>query len=205
MKYIVNEVRTKHGLGEWANGARLAMPSFYFWISGSELQKSERGLLQQLLSEILKAFPDWIPKLCPERWNQSEIDRQMEWSLPELRQVFGRLNSASADPASLEISKICFFIDGLDEYEGDHFELIQTIRSIANAPHMKICVSSRPWNHFKDAFGENPDKRLYLQDFTRQDMITYAQENLQQAARGITSGLNSASFRRLIEDIADKS
>jgi hypothetical protein len=44
------------------------------------------------------------------------------------------------------VSKLCFFIDGLDEYEGDKEEMAEFFKTISSSsmPHVKICVSSRP-------------------------------------------------------------
>jgi hypothetical protein len=45
-------------------------------------------------------------------------------------------------------TKFCFFVDGLDEYEGDHRDIIQIMDVLSASTKMKICVSSRPWSIF---------------------------------------------------------
>jgi hypothetical protein len=63
------------------------------------------------------------------------------------------------------------FIDGLEEFEGDHGELVKVIKRLNNLPGVKICVSSRPWSVFNDAFERSPS--LKVQDMTWNDIICY--------------------------------
>jgi hypothetical protein len=72
------------------------------------------------------------------------------------------------DPAK---RSYCFFIDGLDEFDGDHEVLNDLLKEVASSPHVKICVSSRPWNVFEDAFGQK--SFLMLQDLTYSDIQIY--------------------------------
>jgi hypothetical protein len=37
-----------------------------------------------------------------------------------------------------------FFIDGLDEFKGEHPELIGIFQEVSQHPSVKICLSSRP-------------------------------------------------------------
>ncbi|EHK98775.1 hypothetical protein M7I_5283 [Glarea lozoyensis 74030] len=58
--------------------------------------------------------------------------------------------------------------DGLDEFDGDHSELNDLFKTLASFSHIKVCVSSRPWNVFEDDFGVK--SCLMLQDLTYQDI-----------------------------------
>lgn len=69
--------------------------------------------------------------------------------------------------------RFCFFIDGLDEYEGDHYQLTKDLFAISNSEFVKLCVSSRPWTEFTDAFSHDADRMMVLQDLTRSDMEKY--------------------------------
>lgn len=68
-------------------------------------------------------------------------------------------------------SKMCFFIDGLDEYEGNHAQIADLFKSISGGSSVKICLSSRPLLVFDDAFVSAPSLRL--QDLTHNDNILY--------------------------------
>ena len=73
-----------------------------------------------------------------------------------------------------------FFIDGLDEYEGDDAELADVVLSLQGSKHLKLCVSSRPHNVFKDSFGEDPCLYLTLHDSTKDDISRYVSGMIQE-------------------------
>jgi hypothetical protein len=77
------------------------------------------------------------------------------------------LKRASADTKLA--AKYCFFVDGLNEYDGDDEEIIDLLQDLASSKNIKVCVSSRPWNAFMDAFG-NSDWQLSIHDLTREDI-----------------------------------
>ena len=67
----------------------------------------------------------------------------------------------------LEITKskrMFLLIDGLDEFKGDHSEQLMLVEFLYNllslTPNIKMCVSSREWNVFADAFNARPSLRL---------------------------------------------
>lgn len=62
-------------------------------------------------------------------------------------------------------------IDGLDEFEGDHTDPVNWVKDLVAWPHVKVCVSSRPWILFEDAFKTYPS--LAMQDFTFNDIEMY--------------------------------
>ncbi|KAK4215415.1 hypothetical protein QBC37DRAFT_386337 [Rhypophila decipiens] len=160
--------------------ARLIQGAFFFWNSGSMKQRSHEGLYRTLLYEILVHAPDLLPKVFPERWHRySELTRcdlaiQPEtWSSPDqLRQALERLISL-ASPSL----RLCFFIDGLDEAEGDAQEIAEFIHDLSEkSSNVKFCVSSRPWPVFETIFDESPSLRL--QDLTRDDIKTFVTDRL---------------------------
>jgi hypothetical protein len=124
------------------------MGSHFFWNAGTSMQKSQPGLLQTMLYQAFRQCPDLLKEACPARWTD-EIEPE-PWSLDEPFETFDRLSK------KLRSSRFCFFIDGLDEYSGNHQELVNLIKSISTSTSMKFCVSSRPWNVFEHAFGKNP-------------------------------------------------
>lgn len=46
----------------------------------------------------------------------------------------------------------CFFIDSLDEFDGNYATIVHIIKDLAASPYIQICLSSRPWNVFLNAF-----------------------------------------------------
>jgi hypothetical protein len=160
------------------------MASFFFWKPGSSLQRSLAGLFRSLLHDTLKACPELIPEVLPKYWNQMkstpwQVQTELHLPDPEIRAAFGRL----IERRSLYKKHcFCFFIDGLDEYEGTYqedykavVELLCSWTEFAPAD-VKICVSSREYNVFMNAL--SPDRRLRIQDLTQKDMEKYVQDKL---------------------------
>ena len=177
MKFITEHPKTRQALSQWASDHHLITASFYFWHAGTELQKSQEGLLQSLLYKIFSQCPNMIPDVLPERWELCERSdpTYSHWSRAELIKTFAKLSS---EPIMLK--RACFFIDGLDEYDGDHEELIRLLQGFSRANKIKICASSRPWNVFERAFGRGSHPMLHLEDLTRKDITLYVRETLEQ-------------------------
>ncbi|KAK6860522.1 hypothetical protein PG995_004158 [Apiospora arundinis] len=178
MKLIATHDTTRDLLQTWASGSRMITGNYFFWNLGSAMQKSQQGLLQSLLFQILRQDLELIPILCPGR------DTILPWTKTELCKVFEQLSCTD-----LGDRKFCFFIDGLDEYEGEEEEVIQVISQLATSPHIKICTSSRPWNAFRYAFGET-EYTLSLQDLTAKDIAAYVDAEL----------INHPAFKKCVEE-----
>jgi hypothetical protein len=177
MKYLVDTEQTKVLLRFWAGTRKLAIGSFFLWIAGTEMQKSQEGLFQSLLYEVLRQCPELIPSVFPSRW-QAEggyQDNPEPWTRLELIQAFARLKSHE-----ITSTRFCFFIDGLDEYEGDHAELVDVIKDLVDSSSVKICLSSRPWNVFEAAFGQDPIRKLYLQELNKVDIRHFVRKRLEE-------------------------
>jgi len=168
MKYIFNTPQTFASLKAWSSGFPLVTAGFFFWNSGSKMQMSLIGLLQSILYQLLVKHPDLVPKILPERWEAYTLfgNDPQPWTQGELSKALKLL--ASEETVG---TKFCFFIDGLDEFDGDHSELNNLLKDAASSGYVKICVASRPWNVFEDAFGER--SFLMLQDLTHGDIQAY--------------------------------
>ena len=178
MKFITGDERTYHSLQIWAGEKRLVMASFYFWASGSEMQKSQEGLLQSLLQQVLMHFPDLIPIVLPTQWKENSQTRptSISWTRSELIAAINFLAQQS-----VRCAKFFFIIDGLDEYNGDHKEIIQVLRNfILSSKNTKMCISSRPWNMFQTEFGDSSTPKFLLEDLTRDDISLYVRSKLQE-------------------------
>lgn len=210
MKYIADHDQTQAVLKQWAGDRPLVVASFYFWNSGYRMQKSQEGLLQGLLYQILHQHPELIPQACPERWRADAAfhDNPDPWDRKELSQTFQRIFHKGHEmvDAALRFQGLSaydqmqlatgvanvnlgmepcfsFFIDGLDEYSGDHHELICDLNRLAQSPAVKLCVSSRPWNAFKNAYGSVRRRSLIMQDLNRDDMGKYVKGVLEEDNR----------------------
>lgn len=201
MKYVADNPITLSALAQWSYPKRPVLASHYFWSAGTPLQKSQQGLLQTLLYDIFCQLPDLIETVCAERWLKTIEELSHEsWSLSELQRTLQRIADLRNIP-----TKFCFFIDGLDEFGGDHVDFCQSLHRLGQSPHVKICVSSRPWNVFEDSFGrDNDESKLYIHELTRNDIRTYAQQRLQDHPRWKEFDGEIAGGTWIIDEITER-
>lgn len=74
MKYICSHARVQTELQTWSGDYPLIVASFFFWRSGTELQKSQEGLLRSLLFEVLRKCPSIISKVIEIKWTYAVRD-----------------------------------------------------------------------------------------------------------------------------------
>ncbi|KUI65502.1 hypothetical protein VM1G_01186 [Cytospora mali] len=203
MRFITEHPTTFKLLSQWADG-NITVAKHYFWNPGTALQKSQEGLLRTCLLQILSTRPHLIPAICADRWAAPYAARYSPWTRSQLLKALKSLKD-TADESSNPHLKLCLLIDGLDEYEGDHVELINILSDLAECSNIKICVSSRPWLDFSDAFDGSPWK-IYLQDLTRQDISRYVQDKLEEDERfKRLQSKNNTAASDLINDVTIRS
>ena len=199
MKYICDHHKTKERLLQWSHGRQLISSSFFFWGSGTTLQKSQEGLLRSLLYEILRQCPNMIHIVCSRYSIASQEWASDPWTLSELMEISNKLRIQQ----NLAVN-FTFFIDGLDEYEGEYSQLIGVIQELAEHPNMKICASSRPYYAFKDAFGQFPKHHLILENFTETDIRAYVLLHFGKNPRFETLRDVDARYSDFIQEVTDK-
>ncbi|KAH8803347.1 small s protein, partial [Xylogone sp. PMI_703] len=189
MKYIYENNRTKEELAVWADSIPSEMSGFFFWNSGDNEQKSQRGLIRSLLFEILKRHRNLLPRVMPDIWEEWStrataiissnlpLDSRFlppepkPWNMVQLKRVFRNLLQCL-----LPKVKLCLFIDGLDEYEGDYDDIVDLLQEHAKSPNIKLCLSSRPLLVFERSFSSYPS--LKLQNLTYGDISHYVKDRL---------------------------
>jgi hypothetical protein len=183
MKHISNHETTRQLLLQWAGQKELIIANFYFYhCGGSGLQKSEVGMWQSLLYQILEKHPALTQVAFPERYRALCIfpdpREPYEPTAVELRRAFNTLVQQCLD--------ISFFliVDGLDEYKAtdkDMALLARTLRTLTQYPNVKALLSSRPWNVFEECFSSCP--RLRLHELTRQDIARFVEFKIEKHPR----------------------
>lgn len=173
MKFLARSSRVKKELESWAGGRPLIFVRFFFWNSGDKAQMSLEGLYRSLLFETCRQIPNIMPQLFPEFW-QSSNSGLAPICFDEVKEAFNRL----IQEASSSKSYFCFFIDGLDEFEGDevdHWRLSQDLKSwTAQAENVKLCVSSRPHIPFIQSFASNLNHQISIHELTREDIFNFS-------------------------------
>ncbi|KAK6595017.1 hypothetical protein H4I96_10748 [Botrytis cinerea] len=181
MKFIYDHPKTKENLKQWADEKPLYIAKFFFWWAGTEIQKSQNGLLRTLLFDTLRQMPQMTPRILPSAFAMtyaresfiSGSPHSYVWDISSLSEAFAVLVSQTEMPM-----KLCLFIDGLDEYHGLEVEIARLFKKIVFSPDVKVCISSRPHVPFEDAFSTCP--QLRLQDFTHKDLNLYVKNCLTQ-------------------------
>ncbi|CAI6238451.1 unnamed protein product [Periconia digitata] len=201
MKYLYDHPKMLESLKHWAKGTELITASFFFWSIGTQMQRTQEGLLRSLIFSILKQCPDLISHVCPASWSfeQGEVFSEEFWTLDQLRITMSEI-VLQQDTSS----KFCFFIDGLDEYGGQQSELVETLSFLTSSQSIKICASSRPWNIFEDAYGNRPSRKLYLEQLTRGDIALFVRSKLEEHTRLAMLSLEDVGVDELVNDIVKR-
>jgi hypothetical protein len=180
MKFICKHSKTKDHLQVWAGDEKLVLGKFFFWKPGSALQKSVKGLVRGLLHCLLSNSPDLIPLVLPVQWEASLYREKIHIENQECQKGFETLISAKA---VYKEHRFALFIDGLDEFEGNHAGLIRKLFEWTNhTQSVKICVSSREWTVFQKGFQKCPKLRLH--ELTRSDIQRFVGDRFQEMDLG---------------------
>ncbi|KAK3995265.1 hypothetical protein QBC44DRAFT_234235 [Cladorrhinum sp. PSN332] len=215
MKFLGDSPEVQTALQHWAGDKKCVFVSCYFWLAGSPLQKSLEGLLKTLLFDIFVQNPRLIPLAVPDRWEDlmktgskpvrtsstagDKAPNFRDWTVSEMLSVLRNLSVVEDIDA-----RFCLFIDGLDEYNGDHRDLVQNIKAMSIGPNFKLCVSSRPWIVFEDTLGLDTTKKLYIHELTGGDIRRYAEDKFNENIQWKRKASTDVRYSKLIEDIIDK-
>ena len=197
MKFVINDARTRDLLGQWTPGQQPLIVKVYFWLSGTEMQRSLKGFLCSVVHQIVRGNRLLFEKVLREDPGLLSKRNPGDWSKRELREFLMHLIDLLDRP-------LCFFLDGLDEIDqGDVDQLFNLVDSILETGKAKICASSRPEHYIaKRMAGYN---QLRLQDLTANDMEICIRTTLEETrARCRPASINEGYLREIIETIARK-
>lgn len=199
MKYAYQHPKTKEHLLQWASGGDLIIAGFFFLErSQSTLLKSGEGLLRALIHQLLDGRRELQAVTLDKHLPASNKDHtSLRWSILDLQKLLHAILSQASSSR-----KMFILVDGLDEYRSQqdpssfqyslldddersdraqritlgHLELANLFDNISKLPHVKLCLSSRPLNAFRDAFVDHDSMRLEL--VTRRDISNYVWSRL---------------------------
>jgi hypothetical protein len=83
--------------------------------------------------------------------------------------------------------RFCYFIDGLDEYDGDNQQyliLAKTLATWGNCIGVKLVCSSRPYTVFRDVFRIPGAITIELHNLTRKDIQSFASTQFKRNLSG---------------------
>ncbi|KAI4596649.1 hypothetical protein KJ359_004991 [Pestalotiopsis sp. 9143b] len=135
------------------------------------------------ISNAHRSTYEWV--LDPQRSTQ-QFDDLLSWirsreQAQQLYWIYGKPELIRIVTAVVEAKMwyTFFLIDGLDEFEGtdqERDDFMNLIHTLSSFQHVKLCVSSRPSNIFRDAFERSP--KLRLEEHTKNDICHYIDQEL---------------------------
>ncbi|KAK7917976.1 hypothetical protein PG985_009850 [Apiospora marii] len=202
MKFLCDNEDTRNCLQRWSGEKGLIIAKFFFWNAGSNLQKSQEGLLRSLLFEILRQCPELMPAVKNAVAEISDSDK------PDPLQYTHNLMHLYQRIAIQQIPlKFCFFVDGLDEFQEEHrshLDLIKFLRQLELSSDIKLCVSSRPWTVFVDEFGTSLEWTLKLEDLTRDDIRHYVKDKFDEHPQFKALTHMNRNYYQVVDAVADR-
>ncbi|KAF2973285.1 hypothetical protein GQX73_g406 [Xylaria multiplex] len=188
----------------------LLAPQFVEFFSRDGKKLGDRVSLDQILYKITGIAIEALKGA--ELFNFS-IEQCLSWSKcrettraeDKAYSLFGIFDvSTFVNYGGVEI-KFCFFIDGLDEYDGDHEELAKFVVEVSRMPHVKLCVSSRPLNAFERELGSGLFPRIVLQERISNDIRRYVEERFASSLKmRQISSLDPTTYSKLTKNITQK-
>ena len=168
--------RKNEYLRKWSASNELLTAAVFFWSQGSHLQKSSEGLLRSLLYQIFQQNGTLAYKIMTQQ-NHPQGPNRFWTEARLLLLLLSVLGEADI--------RVCFFIDGLDEYGDGDIVTNNSLLSIvfkliehANG-RLKCCLSSRPLRPFELGLEKYP--KLMLHNLNRPDITHYVEDSLGDA------------------------
>lgn len=178
MKFIINDQRTLQKLKTWSDGKDCTILTFYFWLSGSKLQRTLAGLLCSVNRQILMHDKGIAQDVCANHELFSIKRTVGDWSIRESQSLLHSLVQMSNAKR-----RFCLFLDGIDEFDrsDDVQNVLDLMAHLSENPNIKFCVSSRPEDYLERQLSQCD--KLRLQDLTAKDMKAYVRDSLNHALR----------------------
>jgi hypothetical protein len=191
MKFLCEHEATEEHLQEWASAddKELIFCKFFFWrITTVAEQKTLKGLIRSLLYGVISQEPSLCRRLFPKQWgfNKGASHRGLRIELGD-REISDAFEALMNDAQIFEEFRLCFFIDGLDEFEQNimlqndtHASLARKLQKWATQSrgYVKMCVSSRPLLEFTKIFPVA--QQITLQKLTKSDIVTLVTNRLEK-------------------------
>lgn len=187
MKYILDSAQTMEVLrrtdcGHWI------LTGFFIHGRGSSIEKTLDGLLHTLLYDLLRQVEELTSIIYPLYTTEVKPCSPRRWTTRILQRAIKEIIQQRTIHVNL-----CLLVDALDEFEGKHSALAAFLIDLANLSssgviNLKICLASRPWNVFCNAF--QPFHTFSIHEHTKKDIETYAVAKLSLTVRAQSNNLS---------------
>lgn len=200
INYLVTSPRVKKVLKTPTRQKWDVLHFFFDFRAEKGLGNSIEGLLRSILLQLLHKFKDltrhltiiirmWGLEALPyERSyrtkysdNSAPLEAFEDRGLTSLKS-FSKSQLRKAVFSCLDhlLTPVCIFLDGLDEFLGNRFELVSFIKELCHLKNtsgtamLKICMASRPDPPLPDAFVDTPT--FNMQDLNLPGLTVHARE-----------------------------
>ena len=196
MKYIRDSPLTTKLLPRNSESDPVIVACHFFWLAGSKLQRSYKGLLSSLSFQILGQIDiAQIPVHSGEVLGKRIL---ADWAEKEIEELLIALVSSLKNGS-------CILIDGLDEFDQSDrpHRLVSLLKRLTAFPMVRLCVSSRPLSWLEPHVTSTPS--LQLHKMTARDIASLARQTLQEEFEFYASSLHSEQGKllRIIEEKAE--
>lgn len=140
-----------------------------------------------VLFQALTSFPELVPQVPPRVWAFHAIHQSpptSEWMVPIPSLEDWEIDESFEAWLSFAANKICLaiFIGGLDEFDIPTREVVELVGALtAPGRRVKVCVASRPWIEFDDAYRNVPKLQMHLH--TARDMAVFVAERFRRSPK----------------------
>ena len=166
--YLVHSEKTREKLRSQSVDYEIIY-FFYDYRAGGGLANNTTGMLIMFLYQLADRF----------QASKSRLDALLKDGRLNLDSI-DSLTDAFYEALRAPGRRFCVFIDGLDEYEGNHIQMLQMCRRLQERTGIKLCLVSRPEVQVPKIF--NFCSEIIMQDHNNESMYAYAKESLLRAA-----------------------
>lgn len=198
MKFLSQHEKVNAVLERWSDGRQLVRVNMFFWNAGNDLQKSLEGLYRTILFHTLRQCSDLIVPV----FRDVSRDNFTGISASALRQAIDKLIHLD----TIATHAFCYFVDGLDEYEGDAVgqkQLGELLSAWSRSKNVKIVCSSRPYTVFMDIF-RHETCSVGLHHLTKSDMCQFAAAQFEEHLASSAYDNQRDACLELVQPIVNK-
>lgn len=205
MRFALEDSRT---MSLQPSGSKSHPMAYFFHLRGKSLvQKSLRGMLMELVYQLLERFPTSFKCIRPIFLKLRRL--KQDWDIRSLSEALFTIPRLPPNLPGCR-DRVTIFVDALDENQNQNEnsnllsifdnlnDIYMGLRDRPDAPVLKICLASRRWPIFRKQLGDNLRVPSFaIQDFTAEDIRQYTTTHIVKAV-----GERQRAISQLSTDIA---
>lgn len=166
MTYLSNHEKTRMLLEKRKNRPWHLLYFFFDFRAEASVANSLEGMFRSLLFQLVDQIPHVAAHIASDPSTANLDIRHNLLSVREMAQLMQSCIS-SVD------TRMCIFVDGLDEYRGSYTDLVDTLVLLADGTRVKLCLASRPEPEIVHTLQKFPN--LKMQNYNHDTIANYAE------------------------------